>query len=66
MGNLFNGAGCAFTLLRLYAFQDQEKTDTIMFVKFVEKVWEISLKAFFVLFYLTMIALVVKLVLLFL
>jgi len=37
-----------------------------MFVKFVEKVWEISLKAFFVLFYLTMIALVVKLVLLFL
>jgi hypothetical protein len=36
-----------------------------MFVKFVEKVWEILIKAFFVLFYLTIIALIFKIVLLF-
>lgn len=34
-----------------------------MFVKFVEKVWKIMLKAFFVLFYLFIIAATVKLVL---
>lgn len=35
-----------------------------MFVKFVEKVWEIMLKAFFVLFYLFLIAAITKLVML--
>jgi len=35
-----------------------------MFVKFVEKVWEIGLKTFFVLFYLFIIAAIIKLVIL--
>ncbi len=35
-----------------------------MFVKFVEKVWEIALKTFFVLFYLFIIVAVIKLVIL--
>lgn len=35
-----------------------------MFVKFVEKVWEIGCKTFFVLFYLAIIALCVKFVML--
>jgi hypothetical protein len=35
-----------------------------MFVKIVEKVWEIALKTFFVLFYLAIIVVVTKLILL--
>jgi len=33
-----------------------------MFVKFVEKIYELALKAFFVLFYIGLIAVIIKLV----
>jgi hypothetical protein len=64
MGNPDNGFGCSVFVFGLQALPNQEKTDCIMFVKFVEKVWIFAQKAFFVFFYLFLIYVITKLILL--